>query len=391
MSNLEIYNALFVDREKLQIRAKSLIPKIAKQFKREGRFPAWKWEEYTHQQSRNRYLICFYAPTPASAGNPAIKYLALLEDDHQRIVVQWGCWMYRKKGSLKAIATRYIGFFSGHFFSRYRERIWKDVDMSFYELLCRYFSRNIVTIPLELNEDIKRNYKQYGELAKYAFQVPDGTCFIRHWNEGDETTIGEKTNDFISVVLFYTFVNGGMMTETQSNAILKEGTRYIRDYYKSLFEDALKETFFRRLNMQKQYNINEQNTMTQMISMEECEQIGCRTEDKVFDNIVAKLNQRHQPVTALSYFDQLSVDLSQSEEIMQDSFPEAYAEIQSLMHEEYQALDELEQHCLFIYLFTSDKDEDEIVDSMSWHFEEWMEERGCVFLSTNENNSKLHN
>ena len=88
--------------------------------------------------------------------------------------------------------------------------------------------------------------------------------------------------------------------------------------------------------------------------MEECEQIGCRTEDKVFDNIVRKLNQRHQSATALSYFDQLSIDLSQAEEIMQDSFPEAYTEIQNLMHEEYCALDELEQHCLFIYLFTND-------------------------------------
>ena len=131
--------------------------------------------------------------------------------------------------------------------------------------------------------------------------------------------------------------------------------------------------------------------MTQMISMEECEQIGCRTEDKVFDNIVAKLNQRHPSANALSYFDQLSVDLSQSEEIMQDSFPEAYAEIQNLMHEEYRALDELEQHCLFIYLFTNDKDENEIVDSMSWHFEEWMEGRGYDFLSNAKANTKSTN
>ena len=317
--------------------------------------------------------------------------VAFLEEDHQRIVVQWGCWMYRKHGSIDAIATRYIGYFSGHFFSRYRERIWKNVDISFNELLCRYFSRNIATIPLELNEDIQRNYKEYGELAKYAFQVPDGTCFIRHWNEGDETTVGQKDSDFISVVLYYTFVNGGMMTETQNKAILKEGTRYIRDYYKSLFEDVMKEAFFRRLNTYKQESVIEQNPMPHMISMEECEQIGCRTEDKVFDNIVKKLNQRHQTATALSYFDQLSIDLTQAEEIMQDSFPEAYSEIQNLMHEEYRVLDELEQHCLFIYLFTNDKDENEIVESMFCHFEEWMEERGYDFLSKAKTKNKLAN
>ena len=73
---------------------------------------------------------------------------------------------------------------------------------------------------------------------------------------------------------------------------------------------------------------------------------------------------------------------------MQDSFPEAYAEIQNLMHEEYRALDELEQRCLFIYLFTNDKDENEIVESMSWHFEEWMEDRAYDFLSNTKKDSK---
>lgn len=386
MSNLEICDALFADLPKLKIRANALIPKMAKQFKKERRFPAWKWAEYTHQGSHNRYLMSFYAPTPAHADHPDINYVAFMEEDRQQIVVQWGCWMYRKHGSLENIATRYVGYFSGHFFSRYCERVWKGVEMSRNELISRYFSRNIATIPLELNEDIQRNYKEYGDLAKYAFQVPDGTCFIRHWNEGDETTVGQKDCDFVSVVLYYTFVNGGMMSETQNKAILKEGTRYIRDYYKSLFEDAMKEAFFRRLNIQKQENIIEQNPMPQMISMEECEQIGCRTEDKVFDNIVKKLNQRHQSADDLSYFDQLSIDLTQTEEIMQDSFPDAYAEIQTLMHEEYRALDELEQHCLFIYLFTNDKDENEIVESMSWHFEEWMEDRGYDFLDKAKSN-----
>ena len=251
MSHCKICDALFNDLPKLKIKANMLIPKMAKQFKKEWKFPAWKWEEYTHQESHNHYLISFYAPMAAHADKPDVNFVAFLEEDRQKIVVQWGCWMYRKAGSLDATATRYVGYFSAHFFSRYRERVWKDTEMSFNELISRYFSRNIATIPLELNEDIQRNYQEYGELAKYAFQVPDGTCFIRHWNEGDEATIGQKDSDFVSVVLYYTFVNGGMMSETQNKAIFKEGTRYIRSYYKSLFEDAMKEVLFRRLNTQK--------------------------------------------------------------------------------------------------------------------------------------------
>ena len=251
MTNLEICNALFDDLPKLKIRANTLIPRISKQFKKEKKFPAWKWAEYTHQQSHNKYLICFYSQTQAQADDPDVNYLAFLETKNQRIVVQWGCWIYRKQGSLEAIATRYIGFFSGHFFSRYRERIWKDVDMSYNELLCRYISRNIITIPLELNKDIQRNYKAYGDFANYAFKVQDGTCFIRSWNEGDINTVGNRDSNFISVVLYYTFVNGGMMTDTQKKAIDKEGSKYVFDQYIKLLEDEMNDELLNLLNNNK--------------------------------------------------------------------------------------------------------------------------------------------
>ena len=122
-----------------------------------------------------------------------------------------------------------------------------------------------------------------------------------------------------------------------------------------------------------------------MISMEECEQIGYHTEKKIFINIASKLNNRHQSTTGLPYFDQLSIDLAQADEILQDAFPEAHREIISAMREEYRSLDELEQHCLFIYLFTNEKNEDEIIDSMLWHFEEWMEEHACSLIPQAQN------
>ena len=162
--------------------------------------------------------------------------------------------MYRKNGSIDCLKSRYIGFFLGHFFSRYRERFWKDDEMTNNELICRYFSRNNLTIPLELNEDIQRNYKQYGDCAEFAFQVPDGTCFIRHWNEGDERTVGEADCDFISVVVFMTFVNKGLQTDTQKRAIMQEGRKYVATYYKNLFKDITKEAVFRFLDTQRKDN-----------------------------------------------------------------------------------------------------------------------------------------
>lgn len=251
MSNCEICNALFKDLPKLKIKANMLIPSKVKQFKKENVFPAWKWEEYTHQESRNKFLIIYYVPSVEQVENPNVSWVAFMEESNQRIVIQWGCWMFRKAGSLETIATRYVGYFSGHFFSRYKERVWNNKEMSFNALISRYFSRNSTTIPLELNENIQRNYLEYGEFAKYAFKVQDGTCFIRYWNEGNETTIEKKDSDFVSVVLYYTFVNGSMMSETQNKAILKEGSRYVRSYYERLFEDAMKDPIIRRLDMYK--------------------------------------------------------------------------------------------------------------------------------------------
>lgn len=250
MSNLEICNALFADLPKLKIRINTILPKIVKQLNREKKFPAWKWDEYIHQESKNRYLISFYAPSIIKANKPSVNYLAFMNDGNQTVVIQWGCWMYRKRDSLDLIATRYVGYYSGHFFSRYRERFWHNSEMSNNELICRYFSRNILTVPIELNKDIQYNCEKYGEFAKYAFQVPDGTCFVRFWNEGDETTIEKRDSNFISVVMFITFVDSGTMKPSQNKAIFKEGTRYINNYYKNLFEEAMRETFFKHLNTQ---------------------------------------------------------------------------------------------------------------------------------------------
>lgn len=76
--------------------------------------------------------------------------------------------------------------------------------------------------------------------------------FIRHWNEGDKATIGQEDSNFVSVVLYITFVNGGLMTNSQKKAIFKEGTKYIANQYRKLIEDAMKETLIRRLDAQFQ-------------------------------------------------------------------------------------------------------------------------------------------
>ena len=238
MSFLEICDALFSDRPKLQIKTHALLPKIAKQFKKEQKFPAWKWEEYTHQESKNKYLISFYAANISQAENPIVNYIAFMEEDRQRLVIQWGCWPYRKYGSLEAIMTRAISFYCPHFFQRYRERVWHDEKMSYNELLCRYFSRNQEIIPIKTNTDIQRNLEEYGDNA-YSFQQPDGVCFVHLGMEGDESTIGTPEDNTVNVVLYMTIVTNKMMSQIQKEAIELGGKDYIRDYWGSLYSDMI--------------------------------------------------------------------------------------------------------------------------------------------------------
>lgn len=128
-----------------------------------------------------------------------------------------------------------------------------------------------------------------------------------------------------------------------------------------------------------------------MLDFEQCEQIGIRVEDRIIQNIVKKLNDSHQSLHGLSFIDRLSIDLTESVDILSESNPEAYKEIIILIKEEYRALDELEQHCLYLYLFTSDKEEDEIVESLACHFEEWLEDKGFEFLSKAKSGNKYKN
>lgn len=122
--------------------------------------------------------------------------------------------------------------------------------------------------------------------------------------------------------------------------------------------------------------------MQEEITIKDCIAMGEDVEDKVFEKVVADVNAKHPTDSLLSYFDSLCIDLSQAESIMEESLPRAYGEIAGVFRKQYRALNELEKHCLFTSLMTSEVDEDEIVDSLLWHFEEWMEDRAYAILGT---------
>lgn len=239
MTNLEVYNELAADLPKLKIRANTLMAKVVKEFRKVRRFPSWQCYEYTHQESKNKYLISFYAASSKQIEKPAVDYMGVTSDSAGRVIMKWETWLYRKDDTVDFIATRAISYYCGHFFSRYRERVWPNVEMSANELICRYFTRNKRPTPIKLNEDIKQRYQEYGEFAQYAMQVTDGICFTDQGCEGDESTVGDRNGNFISCVWYYTIVSKSMLTDRQTGAIAEEEKEFVRSHFFEPFKMAL--------------------------------------------------------------------------------------------------------------------------------------------------------
>ena len=227
MGPLEIYNAIVVDKPKLDLKADILKERYLKLFKKGKKFPLWKYEEYYHQESKNHYLISFYVPSRDLIEKPIIDYISIMEEGTDHLVIRNGYWDYHRQGSPQVDKSRYIVYYSPHFFQRYKLRVWSDSNITYHELLCRYFSRNQDVVPVEMSEKINANFEDYGEGSEFAFIDSEGVCFGESYSVGNDETIGNKDSNYIDVLALKTFVSFGMLTDTQKEA-LREG---IKDYH----------------------------------------------------------------------------------------------------------------------------------------------------------------
>lgn len=229
MSQLERFNELFSDKKKVDFYSNKIKPKIIKEFKLEGIYPSWKWREYLHSDSKNKYIVFFYAANAKMANNPETDSFVVTDDKNQKIIIKQEVWPFVLKTG-ETIGTRSISYFRSHFFKRYRERVWASNDkLSYYELICRFFTRNKDKHIIELNEEIKKDYSDYGEYACQAFSVRDGLCLITFWNEGDISTLKDKKGDFINVVLYETILSHNILKTNQIKALFEEDLRYTRN------------------------------------------------------------------------------------------------------------------------------------------------------------------
>lgn len=159
--------------------------------------------------------------------------------ENKRFVLKWGCSLYKHTDSDSMVWTRRIDAYSNHFFSRYRERIFKSTELGLNDVICRYFSRNKIALLIELNEDIKNGYQKYGGAAHHAMKVSDGLCFIRTSIECKVNLETQKETSEALGFVYVTFVDDNTLTDIQNEATFIEGLRSSQKVFKDLIADIV--------------------------------------------------------------------------------------------------------------------------------------------------------
>lgn len=224
MTYKEIYDNLAADLKRVQIRQEYLRPKVIKEFKKERKFPAWRWYDYTIPSTNNKYVIYFYVENRMQIEKPIVGYFAIMFDENERYVIKWGAGLYKHVESNSMQPIRQLHAYSSHFFRRYNERLLKDEKLSANDIACRYFTRNKSenSVPVKMTEEINRRLNEYRETAQqYGYLVRDGFCFGDVVAQGLCSDDGDRSKDKIDAILvrYATFMNKLGLAEVQRDAI----------------------------------------------------------------------------------------------------------------------------------------------------------------------------
>lgn len=240
MTFKEMYDHLSKDLKKVQIKEEYLLPKAIKELKKEYKFPAWKWYEYTIPSTHNKYIIFFYAENRNYIEKPVVDFFTIVFDNHKRFVIKSFVGGYKHTECSPLIFIRQIHAYTSHFFERYNERFLKDKSLNSNDIACRYLSRNKKVMPIQMNENINRHIKKYGDSSKYSFRVRDGFSFAQQKVEGEISSDSDRNKDKITamLVLYTTFMNESNMKDSQIAAINKEHNISWAQYCRLLLDES---------------------------------------------------------------------------------------------------------------------------------------------------------
>lgn len=240
MTYREMFDHFSKDREKLLYRDDYYLPKAIKELSASKTFPAWKKYEYVTPNTRNKYILFYYAADRRAVNDPMKGIFSVVYYDKTPFIFKWLVSGYRHTPERDYEGVRTIYIYSRHFFQRYNERFIKDSSLDMYDVAIRFFARNIDYMPIEITKGINKNIEIYGDDGKRGFKVKDGICFAQSAIEGQANEEGDKNKDIIDAIvfLFTTFVPESQMTDEQQEAVLKEHWEKWIHSYESFMKEA---------------------------------------------------------------------------------------------------------------------------------------------------------
>ena len=220
----EMYDGLEKDAPKVQIRIEKSYPKAVKAFKKLRTFPAWYIDEYKIPSSNNQYIIFYYVGNASEVEKPHYTQFCIMFCCKQRYVIKGMKMGYRHTPRCETIMLPQIHAYTSHFFKRYSERFLHKDNLTPNEIAGLFFVRNPFPMPIMLNEDINKNYKEHGNHNDRGMRVSDGFCFTRTAIDGYESEDGIHEHDKVDsmLILYTTFMNEFDMSDMQRAAINKE-------------------------------------------------------------------------------------------------------------------------------------------------------------------------
>ena len=223
MSFKEMHDGLVADSKKVQIRIDKTHPKVVKIFKKSRSFPVSYIDEYRIPATNNLYVTFYYAANAIEAGKPHYAPFCIVFSGNQRFVIRGMSMGYRHTPNSNMVMLPQIHAYTSHFFQRYNERFLHKANVTANEVAGMYFIRNTEVMPIMLNEDVNRNFREHGQHNDRGMRVRDGFCFTQTAIEGEESADGIRENDRVDAmaIIYTTFMNEFDMTDTQRTAINK--------------------------------------------------------------------------------------------------------------------------------------------------------------------------
>jgi len=230
MPDQQIFLEMYKEKEKVDFAVEKHWNKILRiKVTNATRFPHLQYEEYTVPATKNRYLIWHYGvPEGNGTVNWNIGSTLLLNDDKGRIqtvtLTKDGGTRQDYSGKTKLYHHWNLCFYTGHFYSRYRERMHHETKMQPFDVIVTWLGRNYGFYKQIKPSDIIRLPERY--VNANAIQMTDGIIL------GSVSRFDTDDGLYCEVNRQKTFLPLSMLKNEQHNAAESERTfRFLNNLY----------------------------------------------------------------------------------------------------------------------------------------------------------------